>query len=309
MQINSGSRSQGFTLIELLVVIAIIAILAAILFPVFAQAKEAAKRSVALNNTKQIALGTQLYLEDSDDVTPISYCYDNGDCVDVFQVEYQYVKNMDVFYSPDRNEESCYANSNGFTGVFIPQDIHKCIGYGYNWGFGLWAGGALFGSQVPSQLSTTGSGSNINYLPGISGTSVDQPAGLAVFGDTYDNGRFSMCGAILQTWTYFLANGPQHNGSLRHGGHFNYAYLDGHAKSRPMQGYNWDATSIFGASPLYITVPANPAEIVPMFCQTPETQVNPSAASPAYPSGTIGCADFINNHLNGTYGAVTAWPQ
>ncbi len=62
-----SSIQNGFTLIELLVVIAIIAILAAILFPVFAQAKEAAKKTACLSNMKQIGLGVQLYLGDNDD--------------------------------------------------------------------------------------------------------------------------------------------------------------------------------------------------------------------------------------------------
>jgi len=65
-------RSQdGFTLIELLVVIAIIAILAAILFPVFAQAKAAAKKTVCLSQTKQIGLGTLIYCNDYDDNEPL----------------------------------------------------------------------------------------------------------------------------------------------------------------------------------------------------------------------------------------------
>ncbi len=64
-------KRSGFTLIELLVVIAIIAILAAILFPVFAQAKAAAKKTSALSNIKQNALGVMLYQGDSDDVFPI----------------------------------------------------------------------------------------------------------------------------------------------------------------------------------------------------------------------------------------------
>ena len=62
---------RAFTLIELLVVIAIIAILAAILFPVFAQAKEAAKKTAALSNLKQMGTGQAVYVTDSDDVAPL----------------------------------------------------------------------------------------------------------------------------------------------------------------------------------------------------------------------------------------------
>jgi prepilin-type N-terminal cleavage/methylation domain-containing protein len=71
MYINLGRRS-GFTLIELLVVIAIIAILAAILFPVFAQAKEAAKKTQGLSNAKQMDLAMLQYANDFDDTLPLS---------------------------------------------------------------------------------------------------------------------------------------------------------------------------------------------------------------------------------------------
>ncbi len=63
---------RAFTLIELLVVIAIIAILAAILFPVFAQAKAAAKKAACLSNTKQIGMGLYMYLTDFDDALPMA---------------------------------------------------------------------------------------------------------------------------------------------------------------------------------------------------------------------------------------------
>jgi prepilin-type N-terminal cleavage/methylation domain-containing protein/prepilin-type processing-associated H-X9-DG protein len=65
------SRSSGFTLIELLVVIAIIAILAAILFPVFAQAREAARKTQCLSNEKQILLAMNQYLQDYDEMLPL----------------------------------------------------------------------------------------------------------------------------------------------------------------------------------------------------------------------------------------------
>src|SRR5579862_923428 len=61
------SAVQAFTLIELLVVIAIIAILAAILFPVFSQAKEQAKKTACLSNMKQLGLATEMYNQDNDD--------------------------------------------------------------------------------------------------------------------------------------------------------------------------------------------------------------------------------------------------
>ncbi len=64
---------QGFTLIELLVVIAIIAILAAILFPVFAQAREKARAISCLSNTKQISLGVMMYAQDYDESYPFAW--------------------------------------------------------------------------------------------------------------------------------------------------------------------------------------------------------------------------------------------
>ncbi len=69
---------HAFTLIELLVVIAIIAILAAILFPVFAQAKEAAKKTATLSNYKQTALATLQYTIDSDDLYPLTNPLNDG---------------------------------------------------------------------------------------------------------------------------------------------------------------------------------------------------------------------------------------
>jgi prepilin-type N-terminal cleavage/methylation domain-containing protein len=67
---TNSRRTQGFTLIELLVVIAIIAILAAILFPVFAQARNKARQAACLSNVKQLALGTMQYVQDYDELFP-----------------------------------------------------------------------------------------------------------------------------------------------------------------------------------------------------------------------------------------------
>ena len=69
--LSSRLRSPAFTLIELLVVIAIIAILAAILFPVFNQAREAARKTQCLSNQKQILLAMNQYLQDFDEMLPL----------------------------------------------------------------------------------------------------------------------------------------------------------------------------------------------------------------------------------------------
>jgi prepilin-type N-terminal cleavage/methylation domain-containing protein/prepilin-type processing-associated H-X9-DG protein len=96
-------RRKAFTLIELLVVIAIIAILAAILFPVFAQAKAAAKRTQALSNMKQTSLGLKLYSGDYDDVTVWAWWNDDqgeGNFSQWAQRILPYVKNDEILSDP-----------------------------------------------------------------------------------------------------------------------------------------------------------------------------------------------------------------
>jgi prepilin-type N-terminal cleavage/methylation domain-containing protein len=92
---------RGFTLIELLVVIAIIAILAAILFPVFARAREKARMTSCLSNVKQIGLGNLMYAQDYDEmtVTGSGYQYPNGTLNWQLKVV-PYIKNWDIFRCP-----------------------------------------------------------------------------------------------------------------------------------------------------------------------------------------------------------------
>jgi prepilin-type N-terminal cleavage/methylation domain-containing protein len=77
---------RGFTLIELLVVIAIIAILAAILFPVFAMARERARLSACISNMRQIGTSLMMYVQDYDETYP--YLRFHGDGVDIKQQSY-----------------------------------------------------------------------------------------------------------------------------------------------------------------------------------------------------------------------------
>jgi prepilin-type N-terminal cleavage/methylation domain-containing protein/prepilin-type processing-associated H-X9-DG protein len=98
-------KRNAFTLIELLVVIAIIAILAAILFPVFAQARESARKTSCLSNFKQRALGVLMYNQDYDGVYPLGkdICCATAPPPEVicYPLRLQpYIKNMDVFSCP-----------------------------------------------------------------------------------------------------------------------------------------------------------------------------------------------------------------
>ncbi len=103
MHIHLRKRQTGFTLIELLVVIAIIAILAAILFPVFAQAREKARQTTCLSNLKQYSLANLMYIQDYDEVFPMS-AYLNVQCVATYYWAVQpYVKNNQITQCPSES--------------------------------------------------------------------------------------------------------------------------------------------------------------------------------------------------------------
>ena len=98
--VTSGRFRAGFTLIELLVVIAIIAILAAILFPVFSRARESARRTSCLNNEKQIGVAFQMYADDNQGTYPPSAAQIAGKWTSWDTMIYSHVKSEKVFRCP-----------------------------------------------------------------------------------------------------------------------------------------------------------------------------------------------------------------
>src|SRR5260370_16116256 len=118
------AHRSAFTAIELLVGIAIIAILAAILFPVFAQARDKARQTNCLSNTRQMALAMAQYLQDYDETFP----KDSNDGQKTFWMDYvqPYVKNISIWICPSR------ANTNKRVN---PERANEFTAYGINWFF------------------------------------------------------------------------------------------------------------------------------------------------------------------------------
>jgi len=113
---NRNKRTNAFTLIELLVVIAIISILAAVLFPVFASAREKARQAACLSNLKQIGLGMAQYEQDNDDTVPCGYAHYGYGSGWGGQI-YAYVKSDAVYVCPDDtnpNDVFTYAMNTDF---------------------------------------------------------------------------------------------------------------------------------------------------------------------------------------------------
>lgn len=155
---------KAFTLIELLVVIAIIAILAAILFPVFAQAKAAAKKTADLSNVKQISLGITLYSGDNDDMYPSAYFHrafnpaaggTNAGYVHWSWMVQPYVKNLQMFVSPGDtiggHAPTCFASVDNNSGAGAPggQAPNLCTGNPSLAPANFVRGGAIVDEQVP----------------------------------------------------------------------------------------------------------------------------------------------------------------
>lgn len=134
-------KQQGFTLIELLVVIAIIAILAAILFPVFAQAREKARQTQCMSNLKQIATGALMYVNDYEEkfpmavYGPVPHPRRSGErCFfTLFDALEPYTKNLDIIQCPSE-PKALYLNAGFQTILGAPTcNLPETISYMFNY--------------------------------------------------------------------------------------------------------------------------------------------------------------------------------
>ncbi|HWD41861.1 MAG TPA: prepilin-type N-terminal cleavage/methylation domain-containing protein [Fimbriimonas sp.] len=248
---------KAFTLIELLVVIAIIAILAAILFPVFAQAKLAAKKTSSLSNVKQLDTSMLMYVNDYDDVTPTIHGQNNpaqcapptlydGCSNEWWEPLFPYFKAINLIYSSERTEPDNDAVRHGVYGAVY------LSAYGYNWGPFGWRGGGLLEKQVAMNPGNTDAGKPL--------TSVVSPANTFAFGDTYDTPRATI--GIGFSGDHFTGSS---NASMRYGGSFNYAFVDGHAKAAKVRG-----GILPGAFSDHWIMPSDTKTFGPAYCSDPD---------------------------------------
>lgn len=235
-------RSRGFTLIELLVVIAIIAILAAILFPVFAKAREKARQSSCLNNLKQISLGMIQYTQDYDEkfsifssgyipgatthgVNPVVPGSPDFNFVPGYGYQdtwpnkiYPYIKNVQVFRCPSASATTCFGVDYG-----MPYSGYR--------------------SGSPNVVIPT-----FNQLPPPSLGTFTRPAETMMITEKYaGNPQYVLNGA-------YYACSPRHN----EGG--NIAFVDGHTKwmkfeASSLEPYGFPApnTTAYGVHPPHET--------------------------------------------------------
>jgi prepilin-type N-terminal cleavage/methylation domain-containing protein/prepilin-type processing-associated H-X9-DG protein len=191
MSVSATGSRRGFTLIELLVVIAIIAILAAILFPVFAQAREAARKASCGSNLRQYGAATLMYAQDYDELLPYS-AYFAGTCIGTFYGAVNpYVKNAQIPRCPSEMDA---------------MDIQ-----------GLYTG---FAPPCPDTPRYTGYSTNLAlFVDGFSGMAPIALAAINRSSDTfmlYDGNVISDSTQVVQA---------------RHQETFQVAYADGHVKA------------------------------------------------------------------------------
>jgi prepilin-type N-terminal cleavage/methylation domain-containing protein/prepilin-type processing-associated H-X9-DG protein len=204
----SDRRGRGFTLIELLVVIAIIAILAALLFPVFARAREAARKTACVSNLRQLGTAAQMYVLDHDgryfqhDWRTGHYWFGLAAGATVVREQallYPYTRNFRIQQCPSFTAEPKYAGATA--------------GYGYNYGYLTEDWGAI----------------------GVTEAVIVRPSQCLLFGDSANYEWWTSPPAVRESFGLFPPsstlpwNSP--TSQFRHNGQKVVVFADGHARA------------------------------------------------------------------------------
>ncbi len=232
---------KAFTLIELLVVIAIIAILAAILFPVFAQAKEAAKKASCISNQKNIITAYLLYATDHDDSFILS----------------SYSVQPNGWFSPPEYLYAWYGGSVNLTGHYDGWEERADMGLLYPYLRGQEIMDCLTAKDIPHNttnpaliaLSING-GMAVNQWSEVESMSdLSSPAETIAFADAAGAGDGVRPSPLLRVLTVYSPDSfspPRIHG--RHAGRANIAWADGHVKSEIVQPAQYTSSGMFGAN-------------------------------------------------------------
>lgn len=223
-------QRRAFTLIELLVVIAIIAILAAILFPVFAQAKQAAKRTACLSNLRQIAIGNEMYITDYDDLMPwvpdawmqLTPAVNSGGkkyaaLGSFMPLWHPYVKNIGIYNSPALPSGPLTGWQSYFFGFWREEGVDvPAKGY------------ATYISDLLGETNPT----STRYTRGRSPLSVCDAKGVSVSEQEWLMSPFFEAGWWSYAHTLWAVGGsePPQKGWSAHNGGRNQIFFDMHAK-------------------------------------------------------------------------------
>ncbi len=275
-------KRNAFTLIELLVVIAIIAILAAILFPVFAQAKMAAKVTVLLSNQKELGLASLMYATDNDDYLPL--CTDGDDITGTGNWTWQYreqpyIKNWGIVESVLYPYPS--GPQNYWQQLLYVGSMPRAAGGTNSSTLGYYTFTNPFNNNTVTEFDgIMGQGAqmygNVPGTPSISTTSADHPADTALvtpsgqwdyWAGVYGSSPLGFCASWGTGWSPYgndwvyagpIASKPNPDnasginaGCYYPGGQVLYVALDGHAKSEDYWGGLFHSTTLSNGTTVF----------------------------------------------------------